>query len=141
MKIKKDSFHYKVVAVWSDCKPSTSLCLYFWQVVFLSVFLVTKMTIFGLVLVAVAAACLFFAGALIALPFGWLVSEVPPWYLSDSMVASANTVIWVLLLGGCGLSLLVFLGALVKNSWKMPELLKAYLKAKKEKVCPVLEFE
>lgn len=116
MEIKRNSWHYKVYNFMCDGRPGTktNLCAYFWKVVFgLSVAT-------GLGLIALAILGL--------IGFGLYY----------------HTAITFMILGGTGaiigfIPLCYYIGDKYEES--EPGLVRLYLKAKKDKVCPLIEFE
>lgn len=119
MKISKQSWHYKLNrAMGSDI--SNGLCMYFWQ------------TVFSLVFAAVVCAGLLgFVYATVCIP--WQI-----WDASVRLEATIAALIWT-----------VVGGLYFWSRWydyrqehpRSPSVITAYLKAKKQKVCPTLEFE
>lgn len=130
--IKKTSWHYRMIAATCDSGyPPRSLCGYSSALVF---------TLFW----ALIAIC----GALALL--GLLVGGPIQLWLGVFGVMELTHDEFAFGFIGQGIWVLVGLGWLITrfNKWmysrepktKQPSLIKAYIKAKKEKVCPVIEF-
>ena len=139
MNISKTSWHYKVVAntfcFMDYWWPSQSLCIYFWQVIL--------RLVFGLAL-----------GLLIVSPLVTILT-----YVTDTLESSHFLVQFYSFLGFV-MGMLYLIGALVGIilllcegvAWvsrkfpkkhkepKEPSLLIAYIKAKKDRVCPMITF-
>ena len=130
MKIKKDSWHYRFIK-WTGKDPSPNLCNYFWQVVGPPLFV----TLIALLLVIAVAGMIF--------EHGW-------------------SLLWMIPLGLLGGAVLILIIASVALGYetlrekyfgpkpvkepkpekeKKPNIFIEWLKAKKAKVCPILEFE
>lgn len=115
MEIRRKSWHYKVYEFVCDNRPgrTTNLCTYFWK------------TMFGL---GVATLVIGLALAAIGLiGFGLYF----------------HTALTFMILGGIGaligfIPLCFYIGDKYEES--EPGLLRLYLKAKKEKVCPLIDF-
>ncbi len=116
MKVKRNTWHYKFYRFISDGRPgrTTNLCAYFWKIVF------------GLSIATVLGA--------IALALIGLVG-----YAFYEFTAIAFTV----LLGAVVGFGFIFLCTRLNNAYQdsQPGLVRLYLKAKKDKVCPLVEFE
>lgn len=142
MIINKNSWHYKVLTrkfiilgIW---EPSRSLCVYFWQVVL-------KLTMcFLQVLLPLSP--------LVPITLFFIEWSNPPIIISILTLLGLSVGIVILLFGT--VRALVFLAELVvflKRKYlgnstatikpKEPSILLNYIKAKKEKVCPLLTFE
>ena len=131
MRISKESWHYRLVR-WFDIGSeygSTSLCRYFWQIVF-AIFLCVGMGVGGIG-----------AAIIVTLPL-WHMFH---WAFGLQMIA--------IFIGLCEIGILTYgLVTLVKERhWHEirkglreapePSLLYAWAKAKKDKVCPLVDFE
>lgn len=134
MIIKKTSWHYKLIS-WFDVSPSDSLCPYVRQ-------LLTYIAL-SLVLCCIAVA--------VAIIFGWAPLHVLL-ALMGIIAISANQltvglVIWAIytvagvILGGRYLRKKHRERNPYNPVLKEPNLVMAYIKAKKEKFCPTLTFE
>ena len=124
MEIRKDSWHYKVYEFSHDSSPSpeTNLCRYFWRVMW-------GLTL-GTLMVTAAGAATFGLG---------LVFYRYPFAAC-------------LVVGGIILLMALFFACYYINEKRLdrkwaagyvapePGLLRSYLKAKKEKVCPLITF-
>jgi hypothetical protein len=121
MEIRRDSWHYRFYEVSFNMWPPerTNLCSYFWRVAY------------GIVLyVALGACVLFILGAT-----GYALYN----HTVASLIVAGVTVV---LLG------LILLGIYVDDELALrrsepgyrPGLIRSYLKAKKEKVCPLVKF-
>ncbi len=121
MIIKRTSWHYRLLHwTWGERHPS-SICLYFWAV-FWSIALIAA-------LVSIAA---FFAVILTSplWQFWWT-----PW--NDRLVV-AGSVIDIIVLSSIGIH---FFKKMKSGSpAKEPTLVGAWIRAKKDKVCPLIEF-
>lgn len=118
MKVSKTSWHYKVLTGCTGIKPSQSLCVYFWQVMFATVFA---------------------APILLMLLGVFLLMEGLKWLAVKSVKP-------VTALGAWAWSLFPEKRQKQPNDPppfsppKEPGLLRSWLTAKKEKVCPLIEF-
>lgn len=115
MKIRSNAWHYKFYEIGhSGCGPSrTNLCSYFWR------------TLSGMGLVTLLS--ILILGIIGILGF---VSYNEPVAISIILVAV-----------GAGIGL-IRLGKYAKNNYQAPEpgLLRLYLKARKDKICPLVEI-
>lgn len=154
MKISKNSWHYKMLnqgafGLFEKRYPSQSLCLYFWQVVYQIGALFLWLPFMGFLFVSVFA-----VGPLLL---------VATWFLAGELLTSHQAVMQILpemlapmvAAGMLGLVLYVFvivaffcagLSVLPKKIRtnqavdSKPSLVIEYVKAKKQKICPILEF-
>ena len=130
IKKKKKSWHYKLVKWWG-MKHSQSLCVYFWQVVAsLTVvpLLVLSVILLGVVLfITVITGIIVFPSVLL----GVLSTETEELLFFTFVGGLSWTVIFSVLY--------VLYSNRVKH--KQPSLIFSYIKAKKDKVCPIIEFE
>ena len=112
MEFKKDSWHYKLYKIVSDGYPpsTTNLCAYFWKVVF-GLFSIAIGCVFGLTLLG-------------------LIGFV---FYKFTLYSFAGLGILLLLI-----ALLVIRDRRPYN--REPGLVYLYLKAKKDKVCPIITF-
>lgn len=120
MKISKSSLHYRLVNFVFD-NPNRNLCVYFWQVVWSS-FFVPFMFI-----------CL-----ICGILGGLLFLSMPVWtmfYGSFDVLAGMAAVLDVGLL-------LTFWYLYRKHKYpeKEPGVIGSYIRAKKEKICPTIDF-
>lgn len=145
MKISKDSWHYRMLTNrfmfldgWYSYNISNSLCIYFWQVVFRF-------------LGGAAAALTISAPIVLGLDVATGVIQT-----IDNVVLQVLLHLWAGLGIFTGLlavvySILIVLAFVAAGAeWasqripskekKKPSLLASYIKAKKDKVCPMLEF-
>ncbi len=129
MKISKSSWHYKLIKRYEE-EPANNLCVYFWQVVL------------GLLIPV------FIIGA---------VSFIIFFIISDTLIFMSGVIgfiLFVLFLVYVGLPLYdkyiePFYNKYIKREPKplkpkkdkKPNLTIEYLKAKKQKICPILEWE
>lgn len=138
MKVNKNSWHYKVLSEkfcfmggWDEWNISSSLCVYFWQVVF------RLFTGVGLGLLVLSP---FFSWTLIILDLTF-----------SSILGALLTVMGLLVTFAAPflgtLFVVVCVGEFIKNKLprreykeKEPNLIVEYIKAKKNKVCPIIEF-
>ena len=145
MKVNKNSWHYRLltgdifgIQGVNSWNVSSSLCLYFWQVVFM---LLWK----GVALFFLTP---FVINSLLILP---LVSTLG--LITTGVIVQGNTgltvlvmeliVIIVVVIVLAGLSLYTFLKDktdLADVVEKDPNLFVEYIKAKKNKLCPIIEF-
>lgn len=112
MKIRKSSWHYKIVEMTSDGNVPANLCGYFWRLVL------------GLVAIASLLGMLGF--------IGWLTYEKWPW----SIIAIGVTV----LVFGSIMWAFGLCSHLPNRPSSEPGLFRQWLKAKKDKVCPLIEY-
>ena len=127
MKINKNSWHYKMNYEFSERLPKT-LCSYFWT------------TVIRTLLLLVFSAAILTTLIILISPLALLFDIKHP-------MQEVSFSIYGLMFA---LFLCLFIGAKVENykrnkylirPYKKPNILWDYLKAKKEKVCPFLEFE
>lgn len=143
MEISKQSWHYKLVCNFNN-EPSNSLCKYFWQVVG-SALIWLIMTVIGLSMAIVTT--LFPIAAIIIAYF----------YPSD-VIMEESFILSEVFIGG---ALLLMVYAIVTMYWavkrigqfiyrkykkkakpdKEPNVAIEYIKAKKQKICPTLNFK
>ena len=143
MKVSRSAWHYEVVSeglFWVDgWFPSKSLCKYFWQVV-------------GMVLVGLGSIMLVVSPivALLTFPFisGSEATLVLFLQLMWALVGGAVLAMIALLAFAGAVSLVFGGGRLILSKalsrsikTKHPSIVYSYLKAKKDKVCPIIDFE
>jgi hypothetical protein len=129
MEISKDSWHYRVQR-WCDFTVPNNLCKYFWM---------TVLAVIGTPAFFLAVGFFVVAGAVLALlPFWWTFAE--------------SALVLVVIIGSAeiiGLSWL--LGQIIqerheqeiyfgKRERPVPSLSAAWVRAKKQKICPILKF-
>lgn len=153
--INRNSWHFKCIA-WFETYPSHSLCIYFWQVIWSLLKGLGIGVIIGMVLSCMLFTATFFVS--------WLFDGL--FYLTTDTkqfggILGIGTLLWIFL---------IFIGSLVIYSEYLEEycsknyseyvskyftpkkkctkpnltklnLTKEYLKAKKEKICPLITFE
>lgn len=144
MKISKNSWHYKMVTdksygIYSG-NVSNSLCIYFWQVV-------SRFFIAGLV----AVVCSLILWCMIVAPLLNLVLGFTTgvWWLGGTMInvfTFFGGIMWFAFLGISFTEIVwpkLKAKYFVKASERQPKpsLIGSYIKAKKDKICPVIEFE
>lgn len=118
IKVNRKSWHFRLTDLWFSYlgKSDSNLCKYFWEVV-LSVFI-----------------SLFVVGAVV----GFITIVVIHWQ-ETFLVGLATCFIWVPLV-----AIFYLRQTGIKTQIENPErinLLSEYLQAKKEKICPIVEFE
>ncbi len=154
MKISKNSWHYKMLkqgafGCFNHYKPSNSLCLYFWQVAFQIGALFLWLPLMGFLFVSVFA-----VGPLLL---------VATWFLAGELLTSHEAMMQILpemlapLIAAGVIGLILYAAAIVAFSCaglsilskkiranqvvdSKPSLVIEYVKAKKQKICPILEF-
>lgn len=129
MKVRTDSWHYRMIRFWG-WRPSPSLCGYFWQAVFAS------LSAFGMgsMLSLMAGTVLYaFVVSPIAVYFSYFI-HVPTDMLGRGLFILAFELSIALVT-----SIGVYLGGRRRKPGR-PALVGEYLRAKKEKVCPTIEF-
>ena len=143
MKVKKSSWRYRLIYDYSPFYPARSVCGYFWQVVaWVTTILITVPT---LCLAVVSAPLLVFAGE----PFKEWVDAMPVipqiWFILASVI---GVVMWgiavvlglVFVVGGiCAYGVAPILNK-VSDRFEEPGLFRQWIKAKKEKICPLIEY-
>ncbi len=146
MEISRNSWHYRLCnfALGLHSKePSSSLCKYFWQVLFSPV-LITMFFVFWAFVIALVLVVLFYVPGSIANTLLCNLLGILP----DSFSVDLETFNYRSVLS----SVVVIIGAFIcswiddKNKERaaagQPDgLVKSFIKAKKEKICPVLEFK
>lgn len=145
MKVNKNSWHYKLltgdifgIQGVNSWNVSSSLCLYFWQVVFMllwkgvALFFLTPFVINSLLILPLASIFgLITTGVIVQGDTGLTV------LVMELIVIIVFVIVWA------GLSLYTFLKDktdLAEVVEKEPNLFVEYLKAKKNKLCPIIEF-
>jgi hypothetical protein len=135
MNIKKTSWHFKLVAFFNDSYPSSSLCIYIRQLI-----IAMGMALF--LAVICVAGLIVFVGAPLQAIAGWfgLIS------ITKGELIAGGVVLGVYLAAG------VVSGAVwswkqyrARNPYKKPlpkepNIVMAYIKAKKEMFCPQIKF-
>lgn len=125
MEIRRDSWHYRLYRAGSDRfpPPETNLCRYFWRVVWGATAVTLVCSMVGVILAVV----------------GFAVYEHP--------LASLTVVGTVAAIVGAALLFVHLRERLEDRRWaaghaepRPPGLLRAYLKAKKDEVCPLITF-
>lgn len=141
MNISKNSWHYRTIRNMNRT-PSKSLCVYFWQVVMCTFFLYIFTPIIFLVMgIAVAGAIPMLIGAIMtstadAELHNWIV-VVKCWSIGLGFIVALAAVVWFIV------SIWSYVGSKLSNFSVDSEkgLLVSYVKAKKQKVCPIIEFK
>jgi hypothetical protein len=113
MKIKKSRWHYKLLDWFTEGRVPTNLCSYFWNLV----------------------GRLFFLLLLTGIASGVIYEAIKNWQTTLLAIGVIGGVV----LGGIGIA--VFAEWNEKRKKSDPGLVMSFLKAKKDKVCPLLEFE
>lgn len=143
MKISRSTWHYNLIEdglFWiGGWVPSKSLCIYFWQVV--------GMLLTGVVEIMAAVSPIV---AIIGFGFDYLPEEML-WRVPYVLWACFGAIcigVAALFVFACTVALICEgVKLAVKKIWiKKPsssstDLVYSYIKAKKDKVCPILEFE
>jgi hypothetical protein len=142
MNINKNTWHYKLLRdapLLNPWTPSSSLCVYFWQVVAR----ILCLTVASIVSVSLVTALFMIILSPVITLVVYFIGQVTNEGLN--LWAFTGVVVIILLL----LELLVHgLDTLVKYlrhraytaKPKAPNILTSYIKAKKEKVCPIITF-
>lgn len=140
MKVNKNSWHYKLltenfcfISGWEEWHISNSLCLYFWQVMF--------RLVSGLGLGLIATSPLVFWGTLL---LGLHPSDLV--FFGRLLVGLGIFVTFALTAVGA-LASIVYAGEFIRDKLPRKEykekesnLFVEYIKAKKNKLCPIIEF-
>lgn len=121
MQISKNSWAYRV-CVWAY--PSNSLCVFFWQVVW--------SLMLWPILGAIALLAIF---VLLCLPIISILSLFISYEFSHDFIGS-GFIILVIELGVAFIFGLTF----IIDRYKYKVIVPQHIKAKKEKICPVIEF-
>lgn len=146
MKVNMNSWHYRLIENFLDGSPSNSLCVYFWQVVL-------RLVVGGAMGLAMWG---FFGGLASAfiVKFGWIdPATTPVWIklLAAGLGAFLVLAVFLVVLLIIGFTIYGVVAAFktlrtMFEQWdeKRPEkddnLIVAFVKAKKRKVCPMIEF-
>lgn len=145
MKVNKNSWHYRLltgeifgIEGINSWNVSSSLCLYFWQVVF--ALLWKGVALFFLIP--------FVINALLIMPMTFILGWITTGVMLQGDTGLTKLVIELIVIIGCvitwaGLSLYTFLKDktdLAGVVEKEPNLFVEYIKAKKNKLCPIIEF-
>lgn len=133
MKISKKSWHYRFLRAQRYAVP-TSLCPYFWAVVFEAL----KMLVIGAILIALAAIV---AMILFVTPIGYMFDA--SWVTEKEMGASVAFWAMIIIMATVEGTRRFYRRLRQKRAAtpKEPNIVTAYIKARKEKICPTLEFE
>lgn len=142
MIISKNSWHYKIITekfcfLQPILYPSNNLCLYFWSVIFrfiqgISTYLVLASPIVSLIVVFL------------------MDSQNVPLFVGlwafTGFIVSGITLVFALVF--IGVIVVDYSNKLIKKhspktskKEKKPNLFIAYIKAKKQKICPIIEFK
>ena len=130
MNINKSSFHYKLAKLASDGAVPNNLCAYFWLAVFgafLYFLVVIVVILAGFCVVSIGLAWWSYAFQVPAIIGGVLSAGVLFAFLMMRIAERKEDERWALM-------------GEDPIPEKEPGLIMAYLKAKKEKVCPILNF-
>jgi len=139
MIISRDSRHYKLVDAFLD-RPSKSLCVYFWQVIFFSL-LVLVLAIFACTVVWMVVVCPLFA-LLWALPIHGFEYAISDSYAHQGVFMTGLSIAIIELAVGGIFFVIWFVKKMSGTSQRiMPEFASEYVRAKKEKVCPRITFK
>ena len=141
MKISTQSWHYKMVNKIFNY-PSKSLCIYFWQIPYSAI----VCAVCGIVMLTVIVGMVGTVLVLLAQPVALNIWHVP---VEDTLALGLlSTVVWGAVFKGlnehfsaASWNKVLFKVKTKPRKEKKPSLLLAYLKAKKDKVCPLIEFE
>ena len=141
MNIAKNSWHYKLCNMVFNY-PSKSLCIYFWQIPYSAVVVVVWCIIILASMLCVAGAGLY----ILAMPVQLAVSTVS--IFDTFMLGTASLALWCCVFKGLNDHFedkpwnVVLIKKRVKDkpAEKKESLVRAYLKAKKDKICPTIEF-
>jgi len=141
MNISKNSWHYRTIKNMNR-QPARSLCLYFWQVVFCSLFLY----IIGPAILLLCAVCIV---GLLPLVIGGIATHTPDGALWDWIVAvkcwsvGIGITIVFFAVGWFAVAFYNFTRGKISNYSvdKEPSVLVSYIQAKKQRVCPVINFK
>lgn len=146
MQVNMNSWHYRLIENLFDGDASHSLCVYFWQValrlLFVGAVTAFMWTFFGMLAVALATSA------------GWIAAATTPFWLKACIFIFGAFVTLGLLLAGLAVCFLILYGVAKailtvkelleqwddKQEEKEDNVLVAYIKAKKRKICPMLEF-
>lgn len=132
MEISKNSWHYKLVEYIGESFESgryfmpTTLCSYFWTLV-----LFTPLKI--LTTLGILIAVIFF----MTMPIWSIVGMV---YLDDEIFTGTATVSWILVSVVVLANLIEYFRYNSDFKFKIIEIVVEYIKAKKRKVCPFIEY-
>lgn len=136
MRISKNSWHYKLCD-FAFHKVSTSLCVYFWQV---PIAILSTVAIFSLVASMVALFVF-----ILAQPLLLNINQLP--FAATVFLGISSLGVWCATLksfhetfNGCEWDRVLIKKNSKEDKPKKESLIKAYLKAKKDKICPKIEF-
>lgn len=131
MKISTESWHYKAID-YLNWDHSNSLCFYFWQAVGASLAFVG----FGVVLLFLLGILLSFPGVIIASKY----IVVHSWLYYFTWV-SLSALFWIAIMGAI-VGFIKFVDFLSHRKPKESNnIVVSYIKAKKNKICPMIDFE
>lgn len=151
MNISRNSWHYRMTAFTLDYfsrSPSNSLCLYFWQVVLSPFILIGAAAIILMAILASAVVMLYGIGAIVNDILVW-ANVLPhsfkqiPGIFNYRAVISSLLIVLVVVLYLLRTEIKNRLGIKERNEdeEKEPNFVIAFVKAKKQKICPVITFK
>jgi hypothetical protein len=142
MNISKRSWHYRYMdRLGFDVRGTHSLCIYFWKLVF-------ALTIPPICMAVCALAVLFFVLGVVALPLhmiGLIDLKLLPAGISVAL-APCGFLGWIgiIFFLTCVLSKYAYERSIARRNSKTepqePNVFIAYIKAKKQKVCPIIDY-
>lgn len=148
LSLSTNSFVYRMTAkAWGffGIDPSPSLCVFFWQMVLAPFMIVAGVLLFSVI-------CLVFFWVLIYAP-GGILMDIFRSYLPDSWILPkgdfnwrfivVSLLVWFTVIGGAGLWVYRVHRRDIKieqGTYK-PSVTIEYIKAKKRKICPFIEFK
>lgn len=142
MEISRKSWHYRMTA-WC-CNhygktPSNSLCGYFWQMVF-SPFVVILMYVTILVVALTMLWGLYFSGAMVCNVLHWF-NVLPDSFDMVPGVFNWRHLVASLLITICLIGHILHNIHKDRNPTKKSNVVFEFIKAKKRKICPLIEFK
>ncbi len=171
MTVKKDSWVYKVACLWAKPPESTNLCRFFWRVVFSCAGFPLVLAAAGAFICVLSPPLFFFArridfsdGPSPSIPFKrwpairghriypvYLFVPAVVWVCLGLLVAAGRAVMdFFVFVEHLGLTAVLLTCLFIILFWTLRSkgkdsafwsLIKEYARAKKQKVCPMIEFE
>ncbi len=131
MNIKKTSWHYRAIVKFGFT-PSKSLCMYFWQIPLIGLFFVFAF--------AAGLALAFSTAHAFAVPIALLMGSKTSLGAEINSGLVAVVFFWWVLVGMIAYDVCKVKFPRKKTK-KKPSIITEYVKAKKQKICPIIEFK
>lgn len=148
MNISRNSWHYRLADFTMDFfsrSPSNSLCIYFWQVVLSPFILVAGAAIILITLLALAVFVLYGLGCITNDLLVW-VHVLPQTFKQLPGIFNYRAIITSVIIDVSVIGFLIYKEyksqcKTDEDDEKEPNFVVAFVKAKKEKICPFITFK